>query len=338
MINTLHSRGCELITDLVSIPSQLRRIPITEVTIHPESDATFVLADLPPTLNILSLNYLVPSQPPLDLTHLCSLTYLSLDGIQGPLDGAKLPESLTELYLDSFFNQPVYNLPASVTKLSLKCMVYPHKIEHRPLQKIDIHDLSSLSSNTDCPHLRELIIERVNQKDISRITSSSFPVLEKLKTMLGSTELEEFNLSTLPASLRMLDISHYGQMDPQSLPNGITDLRISYDEGDTPLPNIPPNVQTLTLHGYHDKLDVSKLPQSLTSLELFSHKQQVDLEVFQQLPSLRCLAWFGSNQSDNINHTLTIKSNKSNLSLIIKTLQESETDNNNNSNQWIHYL
>ncbi|GAM19467.1 hypothetical protein SAMD00019534_026420, partial [Acytostelium subglobosum LB1] len=242
------------------LPS-LRNVPITKLTLENEyRDLEIDIDRLPPTLTELIINTCTRFIPLIDLRGLTLLKKLSISDLDGqPLDGSRLPPSLTCLRLDSKFNQEVINLPTTITDMIVWTRAYELGPNNLTIRRLELYD-PSVERNTDAlitldfPKMRSLLLDTVPRSEIySRITSDNFPILETLD--LGQTTMlfNQYNLSTLPSSLKTLTIS---VCRPISwLPCYLESLTITFEAPDLTISSVKwspstPMIKTMHLVSY----------------------------------------------------------------------------------------
>ncbi|GAM24129.1 hypothetical protein SAMD00019534_073040 [Acytostelium subglobosum LB1] len=206
-----------------------------------------------------------------------------------PLDRTNLPCSLTELCLDgSQFNQPVTDFPASIITLTLGVR-YTNRIDHLPLQHLVLHSNHAIHiAMVELRYLRVLKLMSSTLIDLDAITSTYFPNLDKLcLPMITSTS----DLTTLPASLRRLNVEPYIPQEPHLIyPNGITSLTIdrSYLTFDKVaafnVQGLPSSLTRLKLVNKSYYIEPSELPPSIRELYYHRAKPEHALAIMKGLP------------------------------------------------------
>ncbi|GAM28428.1 hypothetical protein SAMD00019534_116040 [Acytostelium subglobosum LB1] len=279
----------------------LRNIPITQLDIGNEGeydvfDIGINSSILPTTLTGMDVALCSQGRlsPNFDLRDMTSLEVLGFGELVAPLDCSLFPPSLAFLTLYSPYKLPVFNLPPSLTDLTIFALNYPHPINHPTLRMLYIN-LSSTALPAS-PNLVELFLESFNIHHLGTITSDTFPVLDKL--VIGSIDGEptsELDLSTLPAYLRRLEIAPNGQIT--SFPSGIEHLLIRLDKFSLKMTSSmwpsPSHINTLTLHGGLNTytLKPGDIPgESITSLNLIFYDQPI-ANLAMITPSLRYYRW-----------------------------------------------
>ncbi|GAM19461.1 hypothetical protein SAMD00019534_026360 [Acytostelium subglobosum LB1] len=296
-----HGPDLEISLDLSSKDSirQQTTLPIDRLYLVEEMpDSILHSSMLPPT--VTSLDFALHSDEQvgkqLDLADSNSIRTLSITSLltEQPLDGSRLPRSLTELRLYNGFCQPMTNLPPSLTSLYLGTPNYPFTIHHTPLIQLWVNQSTALSTSLPYINLRELILKSTDVIVLDQITSLNYPVLEKLITgsIVDATPCSQpINLSTLPTSLTWLEIDPKRATTP--IPEGVQHLTITFPKTtmlalSTILCDKPSSkLHTLVLNCYGRRLQESDIPSSLTSLTLYQYKQPLDQCVLK--PSLRNL-------------------------------------------------
>ncbi|GAM24861.1 hypothetical protein SAMD00019534_080360 [Acytostelium subglobosum LB1] len=238
---------------------------LSKLDINGEFDSS--LAGLPESLGTLTINAnwhhrITPGMLPPNLTEL----HLVSGYPQSILKDA-LPSKLACIDMGRSFNQPIDNLPPSVTELYLGHN-YDLPLHYLPVQSLYHYGKASFFPGQSFPTITSMCLCQ-DLNTILSITESMFPNLDSL--ILFDLEVDDWDsldLSTMPSSLRLLDIQAHGPIS--SLPKGLKHLNTHcysgmFDKIDVLL---PPSLEFLHLHSYQHPISIGDLPQSLTSLSL----------------------------------------------------------------------
>ncbi|GAM19460.1 hypothetical protein SAMD00019534_026350, partial [Acytostelium subglobosum LB1] len=219
------------------------------------------------------------------LTDSTSIKEMKIDNLVGhPIDGSVLPRSLTSLTMDDKFDEELINLPPSLTCLTLCSRTNGLVVHHAQLRRLNVINSYALSQDLPYTQLRELILWSTEVSNLVRITSTNYPMLEKLNTGLIEGHYASINLLSLPSSLTCLTIQPGGNY-VAGLPAGLQHLVIINTPGKTSMVHIsttwsqcPPmsNLHTLELHNYINPLANGDIPSSVTDLSLQCSINELD--------------------------------------------------------------
>ncbi|GAM17542.1 hypothetical protein SAMD00019534_007170 [Acytostelium subglobosum LB1] len=327
---------------MLSTPQQrsLCHVPLNGLSIYfnQDEDSAEDIIDInsvvgtsffPKTLDTLLLysDYAMPLDNSTDLSGLTHLTTLFLSNMCHPLNGDRLPRSLTGLELSSNFDQPVTNLPSALTDLTVYSS-QTSSIVHPPALKYLYQCTTASNLSQHLYHsLTELVLGLIGEGDLSHITSDNLPVLKKL-TCQGFTmmmNLDPLDLSTLPTSLKWLNITPNKPIE--SVPCGVESLRISFTQSNFQLPDNlfqqPSSIRKLQLFGYEHPLRAGEVPASTKVLKLVTYYQRLDVARVlnpQTGPQLTKLKWEGYEDVDVHNFLMELPESLISLELGTKMM------------------
>ncbi|GAM19464.1 hypothetical protein SAMD00019534_026390 [Acytostelium subglobosum LB1] len=276
----------------------------------------------PVTLTKLNIINSFRIDPGFDLSGLPSLRTLYIGNFADEtLDGSRLPPSLTSLEIGYEVVQPLVNLPPSLTDLAVGSSSYPFNINHQPLRMYNTPSMP-IENTYQHTHLQKLELETINIISIQFITSTAFPVLENL--LIGSMEIGSYDLSTLPTSLKRLNISPDEDARITSFPSGLEHLEMSLIYAISIKLSIglwtqSPRIKTLILNRYKYPLEAGDLPPALTSLTFPKYDPPRALDPTVMPASLRHLKWQGGCSLQLIQPVLIHLTNVIHLELQVQT-------------------
>ncbi|GAM19471.1 hypothetical protein SAMD00019534_026460 [Acytostelium subglobosum LB1] len=288
LLDTLRARYPSIIitASLTYMTQSMRDVPLTELSVEEDQPGDINIIQTyqyPPTLTKLMISRLYWVDPRLDLTGLTSLKILQLPSLAGkPLDGSKLPSSLTDLTLTYTFNQTVSNLPPSVTNLRVLCVSNSHPINHHPtlrtLQRGKTFNMVFSSPSLPFTLLTTLRLGTIEINDFKSIDWTLMPMLTTLSMYLTTSDTTTLiNLSALPSSIKRMEVTPCAPIE--SFPDGLEYLHISFDRCSFKLVSTmwPGGIQashihTLSTYYYIHPLCRADLPASITTLKLFGSK------------------------------------------------------------------
>ncbi|GAM24864.1 hypothetical protein SAMD00019534_080390, partial [Acytostelium subglobosum LB1] len=202
-----------------------------------------------------------------------------------PIAANTFPPTLECVQFGKYFNQPLDNLPTSVTKLSLGDR-YRYPIGNKHLVSFHHKGNAKFTSGVIFNALTHLKVQN-SRCYWDTITSSAFPSLIKLNLSVPEQWTDPIDFSSLPASLEALTIDPNGPVS--AIPQGLKKL---YVVGSMfPITNsiqLPPSLHSLAMRDCQtDLMDAGRFPSTLTSLTITMVMQVPHL--YQLPPSLRSL-------------------------------------------------
>lgn len=230
-------------------------------------------------LTHLSLTYAEAFDQPLDdLPTLC-LTHLYLGcNFNQPIDN--LPVSLTYLSINGVFNQPINLLPKNLEVLHLTgAYCFDQPIDHLPSSLTELTLGDSFNQTIDIlpVSLRVLELGGAFNKFIDNLPSTLIYLvignffnrsLDKLPPSLKKLCLFCFTdgrLKSLPSSLRKITLNYcHVDLETLVLPSSVIQLTLTYVLPNTSITSLPSSIKILKIHG--GPIDV--IPNTLNIVKL----------------------------------------------------------------------
>jgi len=173
-----------------------------------------------------------------------------------------LPASLKSLTLTDSFDQPLDNLPSSLTSLTLYHCPFNPSVDSLPAS---LRSLSLLSFNQPIDSLPASLSGLRLGMDFNQ------PIDHLPASQIGSADWGAFNrkIDHLPAGLQSLCLGGEFNQPVDHLPLSLTSLSLG-NRFNRPIDKLPPSLTSLKLIGYafDHPLKLRCIPASLTSLEI----------------------------------------------------------------------